>query len=101
LPKFKKIGRKAGLPHVTVHALRHSFGAHLRMAGVNLSDIADLLGHKDLATTQIYAKVHQEHLRSVIAKLTPVIADSTPTPPDHVLPPVSQSSTPVRGLLKS
>ena len=51
---------------VTVHALRHSFGAHLRMAGVNLADIADLLGHKDLATTQIYAKVQQEHLRSIV-----------------------------------
>jgi integrase/recombinase XerD len=76
LPKLKKVGRKAGLPAITVHALRHSFGAHLRMAGVNLSDIADLLGHKDLATTQIYAKVQQEHLRSVIAKLTPVVASA-------------------------
>ena len=34
------------------------------MAGVSLADIADLLGHKDLATTQIYAKVQQEHLRN-------------------------------------
>ena len=56
----------------TVHALRHSFGAHLRMAGVSLADIGDLLGHKDLATTQIYAKVQQEHLRAVISKLTPL-----------------------------
>ena len=31
-------------PSATVHALRHSFGAHLRMAGVSLADIADLLG---------------------------------------------------------
>ena len=57
----------------TVHALRHSFGAHLRMAGVSLADIADLLGHKDLATTQIYAKVQQEHLRAVIGKLTGLV----------------------------
>lgn len=40
------------------------------MAGVSLADNADLLGHKDLATTQIYAKVQQEHLRTVIGKLT-------------------------------
>ena len=39
------------------------------MAGVNLADIADLLGHKDLATTQIYAKVLQDHLRQVVSKL--------------------------------
>jgi hypothetical protein len=45
------------------------------MAGVNLADIADLLGHKDLATTQIYAKVQQEHLRGVVAKLAPLVSD--------------------------
>ena len=46
------------------------------MAGVSLADIADLLGHKDLATTQIYAKVQQEHLRTVVGKLTGLV----PTP---------------------
>jgi hypothetical protein len=43
------------------------------MAAVSLADIADLMGHKDLATTQIYAKVEQEHLRAVVSKLTPLI----------------------------
>lgn len=89
LPKLKKIGRRAGLPHVTVHALRHSFGAHLRMAGVALADIADLLGHKDLATTQIYAKVHQEHLRTAIAKMNPLAStagSSTATLPSAIEP---------------
>jgi integrase len=73
LDRLKKICRRAGIRSSTVHALRHSFGAHLRMAGVNLADIGDLLGHKDLATTQIYAKVQQEHLRNVVSKLTPLI----------------------------
>ena len=40
---------------------------------MSLADIADLMGHKDLATTQIYAKVEQEHLRSIIDKLTPLV----------------------------
>jgi site-specific recombinase XerD len=70
LEKLKNVCRRAHIKAATVHALRHSFGAHLRMAAVNLADIADLLGHKDLATTQIYAKVQQEHLRSVIGKLS-------------------------------
>ena len=70
LEKLKNVCRRAHIKAATVHALRHSFGAHLRMAGVSLADIADLLGHKDLATTQIYAKVQQEHLRTVIGKLT-------------------------------
>jgi DNA-binding transcriptional MerR regulator len=59
----------------TLHSLRHSFGAHLRMAGVSLADIADLMGHKDLATPQIYAKVEQQHLRDVVTKLTPLTSD--------------------------
>jgi integrase len=78
LSKLKKVARRAGLPHATVHALRHSFGAHLRMAGVSLADIADLMGHKDLATTQIYAKVQQEHLRKEVAKLAPLAPDNAP-----------------------
>ena len=43
------------------------------MAGVSLADIADLMGHKDLATTQIYARVEQQHLREVVSKLTSLI----------------------------
>jgi hypothetical protein len=49
------------------------------MAGVSLADIADLLGHKDLATTQIYAKVHQEHLRMAIAKLGSITTELPPS----------------------
>jgi site-specific recombinase XerD len=59
LPKLKKICRRGGIEPAaaTVHALWHSFGAHLRMASVPLANIADLMGHRDLSTTQIYAKV--------------------------------------------
>ena len=101
LPKLKKVGRKAGLPNITVHSLRHSFGAHLRMAGVNLADIADLLGHKDLATTQIYAKVQQEHLRTAITKLAPIVTDVGNTPGKQTaLESHTSPSRPARGLLK-
>lgn len=75
LPKLKKICRKAGIQPAaaTVHALRHSFGAHLRMAGVPLANIADLMGHRDLATTQIYAKVQIDHLREAVSRLSPLV----------------------------
>lgn len=70
---LKGISRRARIREATLHSLRHSFCAHLRMTGVSLADIADLMGHEDLATTQIYAKVEQEHLRSVVNKLTPLV----------------------------
>ena len=89
LLKLIKVCRKAGLKPATVHSLRHSFGAHLRMAGVSLADIADLLGHKDLATTQIYAKVHQEHLRKAIGKLGSI---TTELPPRDASPRLLDSS---------
>ena len=75
LPKLKKICRKANITPAaaTVHALRHSFGAHLRMAGVPLANIADLMGHRDLATTQIYAKVAIDHLREAVSHLSSLV----------------------------
>jgi len=80
LGKVKKICRKAGIKPLaaTVHALRHSFGAHLRMAGTPLATIADLMGHADLSTTQIYAKVHVSHLRDAASRLTPLVSGMTP-----------------------
>ncbi len=101
LPKLKKVCRRAGIKPTNVHALRHSFGAHLRMAGVSLADIADLLGHKDLATTQIYAKVHQEHLRSVIAKLAPVVTQAAGSTRKEIPTQPAPPTRAVRGLLES
>jgi integrase len=95
LERLQRLCRRAGIKQSTVHALRHSFGAHLRMAGASLADIGDLLGHKDLATTQIYAKVHQEHLRTVIAKLSP-LADGMSA---STVPGIPSSAHPPKGLL--
>jgi four helix bundle protein len=50
--------RKAGIvKHATVHTLRHSFATHLLQSGVNIREIQDLLGHKNVETTMIYMHV--------------------------------------------
>jgi len=43
--------------HVTVHTLRHSFATHLLMQGVNIREVQELLGHKNVETTMIYTHV--------------------------------------------
>ena len=44
----------------TVHTLRYSFATHLLMSGVNIREIQDLLGHKNLETTMIYTHIMRE-----------------------------------------
>jgi site-specific recombinase XerD len=69
--KFNSYLKIANLSQFKLHSLRHTFATNLIHLGVDVYTVSRLLGHSDIRTTLIYAKMKVDVMKEAVNRLTP------------------------------
>ncbi|MCC6348305.1 MAG: tyrosine-type recombinase/integrase [Candidatus Eisenbacteria bacterium] len=93
--RFVRYRRAAGLPdRLTTHSLRHSIATHLLDAGASLEFVQDHLGHRNIRSTAIYARISDRHREALMRSLerSPwIVRPTTGEPKPNPSPPAPAS----------
>jgi len=78
---WETVREEAGLGDVTIHDLRRTLGSWLAQSGHPLILIAEILGHKDLSSVEIYARFGKQHVKDALEKHADGLVDLTSIKP--------------------
>ena len=71
--RWRKLRDLAGLDDVRIHDCRHTFASHAVMSGLDLYTVGRLLGHADIASTERYAHLADEHVRAAAGRISGIV----------------------------
>ena len=74
--RWLKLRKLAGLEDVRIHDCRHTYASHAVMSGLDLYTMGCLLGHADLASTERYAHLADEHVREAAGRISCIVGDA-------------------------
>ena len=74
--RWLALRKLAGLDDVRIHDCRHTYASHAVMSGLDLYTVGRLLGHADLASTERYAHLADEHVREAAGRISGIVGDA-------------------------
>ena len=96
--RLKRLGKKCEInKNISSHLARHTFATYTLTKGVSIESVSKMLGHKDIKTTQIYAKITNEKVGNEMN----MFADNIKRPETKLQPETTQKEVAVDDVLKS